>query len=156
MKKALSLFALIVVTCIGSTGALAATKHVAKSHTFNATVQQTILTSTGSPPLSGTAVYVGTVSGSYGNGAQTANTTFTGGGAFTATGTIFAAAGTASGTQSGKGTLNPDGSISITGTGKIVHGTGQFKGSKGTFTFTGTQAKGSSVVTLKLKGTVKY
>ena len=155
MKRAMFLIALLAaVACMGPTGASAATKQ--KSHKFTSTIEQTMLSSTGNPPLSGTAVFVGTANGTYGKAAESQTTTFQGGGAFTATGTVFATRGSTSGRLSGTGTLNPDGSTSITGSGKVLRGTGIYAHATGSYTFTGTQAKGSSVVTLHLKGTVKY
>jgi hypothetical protein len=58
-------------------------------------------------------------------------------------------------TEGTTGSLNPDGSGSSTGSGKVTGGTGAYKGSKGTFTFTGS-APANGPATLQVKGKIKY
>src|SRR5207302_723824 len=72
-----------------------------------------------------------------GSGAFIGNTTYAAPN-FSAKFTVFLAHGTIRATLTGTGTLHPDGSASSTGSGKVTGGTDTYKGSKGTFTLTGT------------------
>ncbi|HEY6762075.1 MAG TPA: hypothetical protein VI318_21420 [Baekduia sp.] len=51
----------------------------------------------------------------------------------------YYAAGTESGTLTGTAVAQPDGSATLSGTGKITGGSGRYKHAKGTLKFTGTQ-----------------
>jgi hypothetical protein len=83
--------------------------------------------------------------------APAANGTFT----FTSTFIDYYTAGIESGTLTGTATPQPDGSATLSGTGKITGGTGRYKRVKGTLKFTGTQgADGRYTVTYT--GTLTY
>jgi hypothetical protein len=68
----------------------------------------------------------------------------------------FAPLGSVKGHQTGTGKLNPDGSVSLSGTGTITSGTGTYKGAKGSYTFTGKYPKNSTVLTTTVDGSVTY
>jgi hypothetical protein len=55
----------------------------------------------------------------------------------------------------GSGAPAPDGSIDVTGTGRITKGTGKFKGAHGTFTMSGNRAT-NGVSTLAIDGSLNY
>jgi hypothetical protein len=127
-----------------------------RTHTLNLTIQSAVLASHGTPPLSGDQTQVGVIHGSFGAGAGPAMLTFPAPGHASLTFTWFFAKGSFKGTATTVGKLNPDGSASITGSGKVSGGTGAYRGAKGTFTLTSTVPKGSTVNTLKAVGKVKF
>ncbi|MBV9414670.1 MAG: hypothetical protein JO363_06800, partial [Solirubrobacterales bacterium] len=57
---------------------------------------------------------------------------------------------------SGTGPLNPSGTSSFTGKGKVTGGTGLYKGATGSFTASGAKPSGTSPSALTFKGTLKY
>jgi hypothetical protein len=67
----------------------------------------------------------------------------------------YYAAGTESGTLTGTATLQPDGSATLSGTGKITAGTGRYKHAKGTLKFTGIQ-RSDGRYTVTYTGTLTY
>lgn len=76
--------------------------------------------------------------------------------AFTIRGTDFFAAGTQRWTARGNATIEPDGSITAIGRGRYVGGTGRYRGARGTFSFTGTQAAGTTIQTARSRGTISF
>jgi hypothetical protein len=64
-------------------------------------------------------------------------------------------AGTESGTLTGTATAQPDGSATLSGTGRITAGTGRYKKAKGTLKFTGTQGSDGRY-TVTYTGTLTY
>jgi hypothetical protein len=70
----------------------------------------------------------------------------------------FTAKGTTKGTAAAKATNEPDGSVSYAGTLKITGGTGAYKGAHSTkdLTVTGTVPKDSTILSLKVTGSVTY
>jgi PKD repeat protein len=64
--------------------------------------------------------------------------------------------GTLKGTSQLTPTTNAAGGTDFTGTAKIIGGTGLFAGATGKLSATGTSPKGSTIVSYKLKGTVRY
>jgi hypothetical protein len=149
------LAALAALVAVSPVAGAAAKKHKAKNHSVTATVKNVSVEQTGNPPLSGTSTNAGLVTSSLGNGAITGTTTYAAPN-FSSTETVFLAHGTFKGTLKGTGTLNPDGSISFSGTGKVTGGTDSYKGAKGSVTFTGSEPKNSNVATFNVTGKVKY
>lgn len=117
----------------------------------------------GFPAVGGTQVNAGTITtASFGKGekaqvntvritGQPTATTF----AFTLRGTDFFAAGTQRWTARGTGTLNAD-SFTATGRGRYLGGTGRYRGARGTFAFSATQAAGTTVQTARSRGTIRF
>ena len=64
-------------------------------------------------------------------------------------------AGTERGTLTGTATQQPDGSFTLTGSGKVTGGTGRYRKARGTLTFTGTQASDGRY-TVTFTGTLTY
>ena len=77
-------------------------------------------------------------------------------GTVTSKGRSFGPSGSVKYKLSGTGTLNSDGSISFSGSGKVRGGTARYKLAKGSFSFSGTQPAGSTVASLRIKGKIKY
>ena len=74
---------------------------------------------------------------------------------FTATGTLFYPAGTLRYTLNGTATGRPDGSISLSGTGRFTGGSGIYTGAHGNFTGSGTKPA-NSFETFTFTGKVSY
>jgi hypothetical protein len=146
---------LVFVLALALAASPAGAAQAPKVHRFKLTVDQVTLSSTGNPPASGTEVALGKVSGTYA-GAEVAHIQFPTPGTFTASAVTYSATGSVRSTQKGSGTLNQDGSISGSGTGVILGGTGTFKNARGKFTFTFYGAKFGGPVTFKLMGQMKY
>jgi hypothetical protein len=138
---------------IGVGVADAAKQHV---HTLNITIQSTVLSSQGKPPISGSETQVGIIKGSFGDGAGPATLTFVMPGHANIAFTWFFAKGSFRGTVPTVGMQNPDGSASISGSGRVSSGTGVYDGAKGNFTLTATTPRGSSITTLRVRGKVKF
>jgi hypothetical protein len=152
MKKLLCVIAVLGVTAIAATPAQAA-----KKHHLDATVKTANIGSTGSPPVSGSAQYAGSIMSSIGSGAVLGQNFF--GpvfGTFHGPVQAFLTKGTVKGTLEGSGAPKPDGSIGFSGTGTITKGTGKYKGAKGKFTFEGSEPAGMTVITFTLTGSVKF
>jgi hypothetical protein len=64
--------------------------------------------------------------------------------------------GTSRTTDTFTATANPDGSVTFSGTGKFLSGTGILRGITGTYTITGSQAAGDTVSVVHIKGTATY
>ena len=155
IKRASIALVSLALAVTGPSVALGASHHHKRhKHKIADTVQQTILSSTGNPPApNSSAVVVGSVHGKPGPGAVVGRTVFgSTPGSFTGTGTTFFKNGSVKASLKGTGTLNPDGSESFSGTGKVLGGTGAYKHSKGTFKFSGSQPKGSNVQTYSVRG----
>ena len=153
MKKFLCMLVVFGVTAIAATPAQAA------KHSINSTVVIADIGSTGSPPVSGSADYAGSIKGSLGSGAVLGHNDF--GpvvGEFAGTIRAFYNKGTVKGSLVGTGGPNtgPGGGLTFSGTGEITKGSGKYKGAKGTFTFEGTQPANSTVTTLTITGSAKY
>ncbi len=129
--------------------------HKKKQHSGNVVTQIVAISSTGAPPVSGTAIQAGIVNGALGSGAVRATTTFTAP-TFTSSFRVFYNGGSISGNLTGTGKPAPDGSITASGTGSFSGGTGIYKGATGSFTFTATQPAKSNVTTFNTKGHVDY
>jgi hypothetical protein len=151
MKRRIGMFAVLLLVAAVPPAALAAK---AKSHSVSATLRVVNLSTQGNPPLSGSSVTVGTGSGSLGTGAIVGNATYAAPN-FASKFTLFLAKGTIKGSFTGTGSVNQDGSGSGTGSGKVLGGTGIYKGATGKFTFTAAvPASGPS--TFQVKGKIKY
>jgi hypothetical protein len=114
----------------------------------------------GNPPVSGSATDAATVDGKlcgkrFRGAARTSNTYPTPG-SFTSKAQAFGPRGSVKAKFSGTGKLNPDGSVSFSGSGKVTGGTGIYKRAIGSLSFTGTSPSGSTVATQHIKGKVKY
>ena len=146
-------------------GPAAATADAATTVRFTETQTTNQLSVAGGfPAVGGTQVNAGTITtASLGKGdkaqlntvritGQSTATTF----AFTVRGTDFFAAGTQRWTARGTGTLNADGSFTATGRGRYVGGTGRYRGARGTFSFSATQAAGTTVQTARSRGTIRF
>jgi hypothetical protein len=150
---------LVVAVAVPSlAGAKAQKKHKCS---FDVTgLFNTVKTISGTPPVSGSNEDTGTIDGKLCHkafhGASRQVNKYPTPGKFTARGTVFGPRGSVKTKFSGTGTVNPDGSTSFGGSGKVTGGTGIYKGATGKFTFTGTEPKGSSVATQHIKGNIKY
>src|SRR5947209_8111229 len=120
----------VLALAVGGATAGAATKSKAKNHSVSATVQSAAVSSTGSPPVTGTSVDAGTATGSLGSGAVVQHTTYAtpSVGHIASTGTGFWVSGTVKFSLTGSGTLDAQGNATFSGTGKFTGGTGRFKG----------------------------
>jgi hypothetical protein len=151
MKKILCVLVVLGVTAIAATPAQAA------KHEINATVVIGNIGSTGSPPVSGSADYAGSVTGFQGTGAILGHNDFGPTvGEFQGTNKVFYNKGTLKGTLQGTGGPNTEGGLTFTGTGQFTKGTGKYKGAKGSYTFEGTTPANSTVTTFTVTGSVKY
>ena len=149
-----------VAVCLGTASTSAATTiRVTETQVTNQ-----ISASSGFPGVGGTQRNAGTISTTaFGRGqkAQVNTVTVTGQPtattiAFTVRGTDFFAAGTQRWTARGTATIQPDGSITAAGRGRFVGGTGRYRGARGTFSFTGTQAAGTTIQTARSRGTIRF
>jgi hypothetical protein len=150
MKKVLCVAAVLGIALVAASPAQAA------RYSLDETVTIAVLQSTGSPPVSGTSHYAGTVEGDLGSGAIVGTNVFGPVPNFEGPLRVFYKKGSLKGKLAGSGTPNPDGSISFSGTGTITKGTGKYKGAKGKFSFSGTQAADATVTTFEVTGSVKY
>ena len=153
MKK---LFCVLVVLGVA---AIAATPAQAAKYNINSTVVIADIGSTGSPPVSGSADFAGSIKGSAGSGAVLGHNDFGPTlGEFQGTLRAFYNKGTLKGSLEGTGGPNtgPEGGLTFSGTGEVTKGSGKYKGAKGKFTFEGTQPANSTVTTLTITGSVKY
>jgi hypothetical protein len=114
----------------------------------------------GAPPASGADTDVGSIDGKLCGkrlyGATRNENKYPTPGSFTSKATAFGPKGEIKARFKGTGKVNPDGSISFTGSGKVTGGTGIYKHATGSFSFTGTEAAGSTVAQQHIKGKVKY
>jgi hypothetical protein len=123
-------------------------------------VVATLKNLSGNPPLSGSSLDGGTLDGKLCHkkfsGAVRQVIKYPSVGTLTSRAVGFGPKGSFRAKLSGTGKLNPDGSTSFSGSGKITGGTGIYKGATGKFSFTGTAPKGSTVATQHVKGKIKY
>jgi hypothetical protein len=150
MKKVLCVVAVLGIALVAASPAQAA------RYSLDGTVTIATLQSTGSPPISGTDQYAGTYEGDFGSGAIVGTNAYGPVPNFQGTLRAFYKKGSVKGTLAGSGTPNPDGSISFSGTGEVNSGSGKYKGAKGKFSFSGTAAANSTVITYEVFGSVKY
>ena len=121
-----------------------------------------VSTGGGYPAVGGTAVLAGTwTTNLYGNGALVDHVRITGhpnATTFTFAGTEvgFVALGTFQDTFTGTDTVQSNGSQNVATHGRITGGTGAYRGAKGSFTFTGSTAPGSTVLNGHSAGTISY
>ena len=119
-----------------------------------------VKTTSGTPPLSGGNIDVGTLDGKLCHkafhGAARQVNKYPTPGAFSSRGVSFGPRGSVKAKFTGTGKLNPDGSTSFSGSGKITGGTGIYKGATGKLSFTGTEPKDSTVATQHITGKIKY
>jgi hypothetical protein len=150
MKKLLFVVAVLAVMAIAAAPAQAVKRNL------DATVDIAVFEITGSPPVSGTSHYAGTIESSIGSGAIVGDNTFGPVPEFRGTFRAFYKKGTLKGKLEASGAVNPDGSVSFSGSGSIKNGTGKYKGAKGRFTLEGTQPADSLFATFEIDGKVKY
>jgi hypothetical protein len=115
----------------------------------------------GHPPLSGTETRAATVDGKLCgkqlHGAARLAITYVGPGVpNTVLFAIFGPRGSLDGTAHAIGMRQPDGSVSLSGSGKITGGTGLYNGAVGSFSATGTTPPGSNVNTVHDTGTLRF
>ena len=149
---------------LAAVAGLAASPAQAKSqHHYTSVIRNTaITTGAGYPAPGGTAVLAGTwTTGLFGAGAVVDRVTITGQPgpttfAFKGTEVCFTPKGTLRDVFTGTAVVQPDGSQKITTKGTFTGGTGAYQGVKGTFTYTGTTAPGSTIVNGRSAGTLTY
>jgi hypothetical protein len=144
-----------VIAVMGLTVAWAAPAQAA-SHNIDSTVKLSAIEETGSPPVSGSAHYAGTIKGTLGSGAVVGTNVFGPVGVFTGTLRVYLNKGTITGTLEGTGGPAQGGGLDFSGTGEVTKGSGKYKGAHGKFTFTGGQPADSTVATQQIEGSVKY
>jgi hypothetical protein len=153
MKKLLCVLVVLGVTAIAAAPAQAA------KYKVNSTVVIANIGMTGSPPVSGSVDYAGSVKGSQGSGAILGHNDFGPTvGQFQGTNKVFYNKGTLKTTLEGTGGPNtgPEGGLIFSGAGEFTKGTGKYKGAKGKFTFEGTEPANSTVTTFTVTGSLKY
>lgn len=154
--------ALVIVLCAVAC-LLAASPAVAKTRHFNETLRSASISTAGNfPAIGSTQLNATTIAGrSFGPGAQINRVVVTGLPtpntiAFKVTGTDFFAAGTQRWKATGTATVQADGSITNSGKGSYTGGTLRYRRSRGTFTFSGVQASGSTITVFTSSGTIRY
>lgn len=116
----------------------------ASKHQFSVVVKESIISESANYPSPGSKVLrAGIVKGTFGEGAivekdritgHPTPTTFT----FNGTTTAFYSHGTFRSVRTGIATVEPNGSVGLTGDGHYVGGTGPYRGAHGRYSFTGT------------------
>lgn len=156
-RLAVALAAVVVLSIV------APTAQAKKSHRYTSVIQTAPLsTASGYPAPGGTAVIAGTwKTNLYGNGAVVDRVRITGNPtptkfAFRGTEVCFVAFGTLKDTFTGTATVQADGSQTLVTQGRFTGGTGAYRGAKGSFTFTGSTAPGSSLVNGRSAGAISY
>jgi acyl-coenzyme A thioesterase PaaI-like protein len=154
---------IIVTAAVAAVAASAGPAAAKTTHHYKSVIRNTaVSTANGYPDVGGTAVLAGTwTTDLFGNGALVDHVTITGrptstSFAFRGTETTFVAKGSLTDKFTGTATVNPDGTQTIVTKGQFVRGSGAYRGAKGSFTFSGSTANGSSVVVGQSKGTVVY
>jgi hypothetical protein len=156
IRLGLALVAVLAVA-LPST-AQAKTQHHYKSTILNGTLS----TANGYPGVGGTAVTAGTWNSDlFGKGALVDHVTITGNPApsviaFGGTEFGFVSDGSLKSKFTGTSTVHPDGSQTISVTGRYVGGTGPYKHATGSFKFNGSTEPGGSVITGRSTGTISY
>jgi hypothetical protein len=163
VKRAAVVVVAVALAVVGGGTAVSGAAKAKKKHNCKVDVTAvvgTVRVDSGNPPANGSETSAGIVDGKVCgkafHGAVRGVSTFTAPGVFNLTTVSLGPLGSTTATGSGAGTLNADGSASFSRTAKIVSGTGITKGATGSYTFTGTQPKGSSVSTQHVTGTIKY
>lgn len=142
----LTALAVALAVVLPTTDALAA-----KTHSVSVTGKVTGVAVQGA-----TNVDVGLFTGSLGETLAVFRTKALSNGKLSSTFTAYTRNGTLKGTALQTPTTNASGAAILTGTAKVIGGTGRYKGATGKLTTSGTEPKGGSVITYKLKGTVRY
>ena len=147
----------VVAALLVALPALALGATAKKNHSFTATTRQAMIASSGgTPPAAGsTETDAGSFTSNLATGAELTKVTYAAGNKFSGGATIFGVKGTVKVSTKGSFTI-AGGAISATGSGKVLSGTGLYKGATGSFTFTGTRSLSSTVLTAKFKGKLKY
>jgi hypothetical protein len=146
-----------------SAAVIAPTLAGAASHpkcSLNLTFVTARVQSSGNPPLSGTETRAATVDGKlcgkqFHGASRLAITYFGPTKPNTVLLAIFGPAGSLRSTSHNVGTPHPDGSVSISGSGKVTGGTGRYRGAVGSFSATGSVPANSTVITVHAVGTVR-
>lgn len=152
MRKFLCVSVLLGVMAVAVAPAQAA------KYNLDSTVTINTIGATGSPPISGSIDYAGSIKGALGSGALLGHNEFgtPAVGDFQGTFKAFYTKGTLKGTLQGSGGPAPGGGLSFSGSGEVIKGSGKYKGAKGKFTFTGTQPADSTITTFEIDGSIKY
>jgi hypothetical protein len=156
-------FLVLAVLAVGICAASAGAKAKGTKHSVTATVQLGTITSDSNFPAVGSAVTDAGIVKSRpgGRGAETDTLKVTATpapGQLTLAGTakLWLTGGIETVKVTIQATAAPDGSVSYTGSGKFLRGTGKYKGISGKVTFTGNSPANSGVVTLNVKGSATY
>jgi len=166
MSRALLRQLCISATALGCLASLALPTAEAKtrtSHFYGSTITDTaVSTARDYPAPGGTAVLAGTWSTHrFGDGAVVDRVTMTGhpsANTFTFRGTEvgFVRLGTFKDVLTGIATIQPNGTQALVIHGRFVGGTGAYQGATGRYTFSGSTAPGTSVVSGHSIGTIWY
>jgi hypothetical protein len=142
--------------------ALAPTASARSTHKYHAKVLASTLTSdNGYPGVGGTALLVGSLDSTVGDGAFVDRVIITGHpepNVFTFIGgeVDYFANGTASNTFAGTTTILANGSQRLAVEGRLNGGTGAYRGARGHYRFVGTAPPGSTLVTGHSSGSITY
>jgi hypothetical protein len=153
----------VLAALVAFGGSSAQAQMKTKSHYYASSIESApVWTGNGYPGVGGTAVLVGTwMTLRFGDGALVDSVTVTGHltpATFTFKGTeiAYVSRGTFSDTFTGTVTVQSNGSQNVVTRGRIVSGTGAYRGATGRFRFTGATAPGSSVLSGRSAGTLWY
>jgi hypothetical protein len=155
----------IVLAAVALVGGSLALPSAAKPKQHHCNVDVTVRlaqvkVNSGNPPANGKSTGAGTVDGKVCgkafHGAVRTVTTYPTPGTFKFRAVSFGPLGSTIAQGSGTGTLNADGSITVSGSSHNIGGTGITKGATGSNTFTGKQPKNSTVLTEHVVGTLNY
>lgn len=158
--SSIALAALCVLAAFGASTAQAKTR---TSHAYKSVIQTNVLsTANGYPAVGGTAVLAGNwATNSYGNGALIDHVTITGHAGptmltFRGTEVAFLGHGTFKDNFTGTADVLPGGNQFIVIQGQVTGGTGAYRGAKGSYTFKGMTAAGSTVTNGSSAGASSY
>jgi hypothetical protein len=153
----------VLAALVAFAGSSAQAKTKTKSHYYASAIESApVSTGSGYPGVGGTAVLVGTwTTLRFGNGALVDYVTVTGHptpATFTFKGTeiAYVSRGTFTDTFTGTVTVQSNGSQNVVTRGRVISGTGAYRGVTGRFRFTGATAPGSSVLSGQSAGTLSY
>ncbi|MDQ6914900.1 MAG: hypothetical protein M3155_03720 [Actinomycetota bacterium] len=145
LVKALALAAVATLAVTGTAVA-------AKSHAVNSTGKVSAVASQGSKTIA-----VGWFNGApFGADTVALFKTAVQAGKLKSTFVAYNSHGSIRGTATQTSTPQPDGSAKLAGTGKVLGGTGAYQGATGNLTVSGTQPKGSTVISYRLAGSLRY
>ena len=154
LLRTASIVLALAISAAVPTVAGAKTRH---THRYTATIRLAAVSVTGTVPAAGSSeLQAGLVQSNLGRGSALATFNFDGTPTATGTAELFYPRGYIKSTATSSATPQPDGSLAITGGGKVLKGTGRFKGATGSYTCNGVEAAGSAITTLSCKGTLKY